>query len=53
MRADALATALLVLGPEQGFNVAEREQIAALFIIKAPAGFVEKVTTRFLELHRD
>lgn len=53
MRADALATGLLVLGPEQGFNVAEREQVAALFIIKTPAGFVEKATTQFLELHRD
>lgn len=53
MRADALATALLVLGPEQGFKMAEREQIAALFIIRASAGFIEKATTRFLEFHRD
>jgi len=34
MEADALATALMVLGPDDGFRLAEQEQIAALFIIK-------------------
>jgi thiamine biosynthesis lipoprotein len=32
--ADALATALLVLGPEQGFEFAKENDIAALFIIR-------------------
>ncbi|MDH3646848.1 MAG: FAD:protein FMN transferase [Gammaproteobacteria bacterium] len=32
MRADGLATALLVLGPRAGAELAEREEIAALFI---------------------
>lgn len=49
MRADALATALMVLGPEQGFLLAEREQLAALLIVKSPEGFVEKATTRFID----
>lgn len=51
IHADALATTLLVLGPEQGFQLAEREQIAALFLIKTPEGFMEKATTGFMEIH--
>jgi thiamine biosynthesis lipoprotein len=51
MHADALATALLVLGPEQGLQLAERKQIAALFLIKTPEGFMEKATTGFMETH--
>ncbi|MEN8260780.1 MAG: FAD:protein FMN transferase [Pseudomonadota bacterium] len=47
MRADALATALIVLGPEQGFALAERERIPALFIVKGTKGFVEKRTATF------
>ncbi|HEY7840322.1 MAG TPA: FAD:protein FMN transferase [Gammaproteobacteria bacterium] len=41
MRADALATALMVLGPEAGRAFSEREGIAALFIIRDGAGFEE------------
>lgn len=40
MRADALATALMVLGPEEGYALAEREQLAALFLIKGPGDFL-------------
>ena len=47
MRADALATALMVLGPEQGLEFASRENLAALFIVKSPHGFVEKDTEPF------
>lgn len=50
MRADALATALLVLGPEEGFRLAEREQIAALFMIKTLKGFMEKSTASFTKI---
>jgi len=32
--ADALATALMVLGPEEGYNWAERSGIAALFLMR-------------------
>jgi len=34
MRADALATALLVLGPRDGLALARRERVAALFITR-------------------
>ncbi len=49
MRADALATALMILGPGQGFQLAERERLAALLILKSPEGLVEKATTRFID----
>jgi thiamine biosynthesis lipoprotein len=48
MQADALATALMVLGPEKGLELAEREQLAALLIIRRSEDrFVEKATTAF------
>ncbi len=34
--ADALATALFVLGPEEGFQFACRNGVAALFVVKSP-----------------
>ena len=49
MKADALATALMVLGAEQGFKLAEKEKISALFIIKMDDGFIEKATSSFIE----
>jgi thiamine biosynthesis lipoprotein len=48
MKADALATALMVLGVEQGYRLAEKENIAALFIIKTKEGFIEKATDSFV-----
>jgi len=48
MKADALATALMVLGSEQGFELAEQQNIAALFIIKTDDGFVEKASSSFV-----
>ena len=47
MQADALSTALMVLGPEAGLALARREGIAALFIAKTSRGFVERVTPEF------
>jgi FAD:protein FMN transferase len=47
MAADALATGLMVLGPDEGFVLAEQNAWAALFIIKAANGFIEKSTTAF------
>ncbi len=38
VRADALATALIVLGPQQGWALAQREQIAAHFIVRGADG---------------
>jgi len=49
-RADAWATALMVLGPEEGYNLAVEEKLAALFLVKTGSGFVEKATPRFEEV---
>lgn len=46
-QADAMATALLVLGPETGYELATREKLAALFIALSPNGFIEKTTSEF------
>jgi thiamine biosynthesis lipoprotein len=48
MKADALATALMVLGADEGYRIAEEENIAALFIIKTKDGFIEKLSPSFL-----
>jgi thiamine biosynthesis lipoprotein len=47
MRSDALATALLVMGPEAGVAFAERYHIAALFIARGETGFPERMTAPF------
>jgi len=41
MRADALSTALMVLGPDAGYEMALRQKIAALFIVKSGKSFAE------------
>lgn len=46
--ADAMATALLVLGPEKGPELAEDLGIAAYFLIRAEAG-IEEITTQAFE----
>jgi thiamine biosynthesis lipoprotein len=50
--ADALATALLVLGPADGFQFAEEEKIAAYFLVRDGAKIDEKVSSAFMELPR-
>jgi len=47
MRADALATGLLVLGPERGPALARRLGIAALFLVHRAEGFEAIATGRF------
>jgi thiamine biosynthesis lipoprotein len=47
MRADALSTALMVLGPEAGLRLALRENIAALFVLREGARLGEKRTPAF------
>jgi len=47
MRADAWATALIILGPKEGFQAAENEGLDAFFIIKGEEGFYEKETLGF------
>ncbi len=49
MRADALATALMVLGPDDGYSLAEREGIAAFFIVSADKGFIDKASPAFVQ----
>jgi thiamine biosynthesis lipoprotein len=46
-RADAMATALMVLGDERGLALAERLGLQALFIVKSDDGFIEKQTPGF------
>jgi thiamine biosynthesis lipoprotein len=47
MRADALATALLVLGPDDGYALADREGLAALFVLRTADGLVDRQTAAF------
>jgi FAD:protein FMN transferase len=51
MRADALATALIVLGPDRAYAMAEAGGIAAQFIERvAPGRFVDRMTPAFAAL---
>lgn len=45
--ADAWATALTVLGPEEGLAVAEREGLAAYMIVRTESGFETRATAAF------
>ena len=46
--ADAYATALMVLGPEAGWELAEKENLTVLFILhEGKEDFVEKATSSF------
>ena len=50
--ADGLATALLVMGPVAGFEFAERQSIAAYFLIRDGDGIAERETPAFLSRTR-
>jgi FAD:protein FMN transferase len=50
MLADAYATALMVLGPEEGFELAKRLELPALFIVRINDGFAMHVTPTFARL---
>ena len=47
MEADAWATALLVLGPKEGMQVAKQENLAALFVERGPSGIQVLTTANF------
>jgi thiamine biosynthesis lipoprotein len=47
MRADVLSTALMVLGPTAGMELARRDGIAAFFIARKGASFVETASPEF------
>jgi len=48
--ADALATALLVLGPDAGLKFAASQGIAANFLVRTSSGIEQRTTARFSEL---
>ncbi|MCX7045773.1 MAG: FAD:protein FMN transferase, partial [Candidatus Sumerlaeota bacterium] len=49
--ADGWSTAFMALGPDEGFALAEKEHLAALFIIRKPDGkFYDKETPEFTAL---
>ncbi len=50
--ADAWATALSVLGPEEGFALAQQERLAALFLVRSGDGFATRETSRFQQIVR-
>jgi thiamine biosynthesis lipoprotein len=47
MAADALSTALMVLGPGPGLRLARRHRLAALFIVRRDGGLIEFSTPAF------
>jgi thiamine biosynthesis lipoprotein len=47
LEADGLSTALMVLGPEAGFELAERMGWAVLFVERRASGFAQRETTAF------
>jgi len=49
-RADALATALLVMGPDAGMELATRESMAVLFLLRTESGIEELSTPAFEQL---
>jgi thiamine biosynthesis lipoprotein len=52
--ADAAATAIMVLGPEEGYNWAEAQQLPALFIVRdADSEFSKRATSKFKSLFPD
>lgn len=52
-RSSALATALFVLGPDAAFELAVRERIAALLILRDGARFTPRATPEFERLRRE
>jgi len=50
MKADALATAISVLGPDKGFELALKENLAVFLLIRKENLFIEKMTPQFEEI---
>lgn len=51
-RADALATALLVMGPEEGLAFATAQNVAALFLLRTSSGIDERSTPAFEQIRQ-
>lgn len=50
MLADAYATALMVLGPEEGYDLSERLALPALFVVRQGGDLVERANPSFAAL---
>ena len=50
LMADGLSTLLLILGPERGWDYAEKHDIGAFFVIRADTGFVTRSNQAFERL---
>jgi len=50
--ADAMATALLVLGPEEGHELAEQLDLASYFLVRTDHGIEEISTSQFAQLRK-
>jgi FAD:protein FMN transferase len=50
MEADLLDTALMALGPDAGYDLATKRDLAALLIVRGQHGLTEKMTPRFAKL---
>ncbi len=50
MMADGLSTLLLILGPERGWDYAQKHDIAAFFVMRADTGFVTRTSQAFERL---
>ena len=50
LMADGLSTLLLILGPERGWDYAQKHQIGAFFVIRADTGFVTRTSPEFERL---
>ena len=53
MLADAWATALMVLGEDEGYKLAEKKQLAAYFLYRQNDGFMSKATSAFTRLAKN
>lgn len=47
LQADSTAAALSILGPDAGFAYAEKNHIAALFLVRSNTGFAQIMTSEF------
>ena len=52
MAADALSTALTVLGPDEGLRFATRERVAARFVVRTGDGFEARVSPALAEMQQ-
>lgn len=50
MMADGLSTLLLILGPEQGWEYARRQDIGAFFVMRVDTGFIIRTNSAFERL---